>query len=329
MYTPMRKFLFPLAALAAVAAPVLADDFTVAVIPKTGAPEFWKAIHAGAIKAQRELEPGGTHVTILWTAPAKENDREAQTKEIEAAVARRVSGIVLAPVDSKSMVAPVETAVDAEIPVVIIDSGLESNVITSYVTSNNYESGKRAAICMGELLGNKGNVIVLRYMEHCAATEARELGFLEGLKYHYPEIKVLSSDQHSGIVREAAGLVCQNLVKRFGEELQGVFTPAATTTLAMKQALMDAGLAEKVKHIGFDATPEEVSALRDGKLHSLFVQDPFQVGYLGMKALMQQLMGKGRVEKKIEAPTVMITPENIEDPKVKDVLNPPLSQYLE
>ena len=324
----MRKLLVPLALLA-IAAPVLADDFTVAVIPKTGTQDFWKAIHAGAIKAQRELEPGGTNVTLLWIAPAKDNDREAQIKEIETAVARHVSGIVLAPMDSKAIVPAVEAAVDAEIPVVVIDSGLESNVITSYVASNNYESGKHAAVCLGELLGNKGNVILLRYMEHCAATEARELGFLDGLKYHYPEIKVLSSDQHSGIVRDAAGIICQNLVKRFGEELQGVFTPAATATLAMNQALKDAGLAGKVKHIGFDAVPDTVSALQEGKVHGLIVQDPLQIGYLGVKTLMQHLMGKGRAPKKVEAPTQMITLENIDDPKIKELLNPPLSQYLE
>ena len=321
----MRNILVPLALLACVAVRGFANDYTVALVPKSAAQEYWKAIHAGAVKAGRELESTGVRVNLLWKAPAREHDRAAQILEVEAAVGASVSGIVLAPVDAKALVKPVEAAIDAQIPVVIIDSGLESNAIVSFVGTNNYESGKHAAIHLGDLLGGRGNVAMLRYLEHCGGTEARELGFLDGLKSHYPEIKIVSSDQHSGITRELACAAAGALVKRFGEKLQGVFTSAGTATFGMNEALKEAGLsAGKIKHVGFDAGTECVSALREGNIQGLIVQDPFQIGYLGVKALVQHLIKKDRVEKKIDAPTYLVTPENVDDAKSKELIHPPL-----
>ena len=324
----MRKIFVPLLVLAAVAACGFADDFTIAVIPKSGAQQYWKAIHAGAVKAQRELLPEGTNIKLLWRVPSQEGDREAQIKEVEAAEKQHVSGIVLAPIDSKALVHPVETAIDADIHVVAIDSSLESNAILSFVATNEYESGKKAAVALGESLSGKGNVMMLRYLERCASTEARELGFLDGLREHYPEIKVVSSDVHSGITRDLASNASVNLVKRFGEEIQGVFTSAGTTTAAMNSALKEADLAKKVKHIGCDAGVELLTALREGTIHALVVQDPFQIGYLAVKTLTHHLMGKGHVDKKIDTPAHLVTRENLENDAIAAVLQPPLDEYL-
>src|ERR1700689_5123538 len=74
-----------------------ADDnkkYTIAVIPKGTTHEYWKSIHAGALKAGQELG-----CEIIWKGPLKENDREDQIKVVEDFVTRGVSGIVLAPLD--------------------------------------------------------------------------------------------------------------------------------------------------------------------------------------------------------------------------------------
>ena len=148
------------------------------VIPKGTTHEFWKSIHAGAEKARLELAQQGIAVTILWKGPLKENDREQQIQVVENFVAQRVSGIILAPLDSTALVAPVEAAVGSKIPVVIVDSDLNTKLRTSFVATDNEEGGRIAARNLGKLLEGKGNAIMLRYDSGSASTEARESGFL-------------------------------------------------------------------------------------------------------------------------------------------------------
>src|SRR5215212_3096116 len=149
----MKKFLlvFLIAAVGALlAAP--AETYKIAVIPKGTTHEFWKSIHAGAKKAEQELKTQGVNVQIIWKGPLKEDDREQQIQVVENFIAQRVNGIVLAPLDRKGLVAPVETAVRGKIPVVVIDSGLESKLPASFVSTDNREGGRIAARNLGKML---------------------------------------------------------------------------------------------------------------------------------------------------------------------------------
>jgi ribose transport system substrate-binding protein len=215
--------------------------YTIAVIPKGTTHEFWKSINAGAIKAQRELATQGMRVEIIWKGPLREDDRDQQIQVVENFMARRVSAMVLAPLDSHALVRPVHNAIQAKVPVVIMDSGLNSDEYVSFVATDNYKGGQMAGEEMGKLLGGKGNVILLRYQVGSASTEAREAGFLDALK-KYPDIKIISSDQHAGATRELAYQTSQNLLNRFGREVNGVFCPSEPTTIAMTKALRDFGL---------------------------------------------------------------------------------------
>src|SRR3974390_2399763 len=174
------------------------QSYTIAVIPKGTTHEFWKSINAGAVKAQRELTAAGTKVQIIWKGPLREDDRDQQIQVVENFMTRRVSAIVLAPLDSRALVRPVHNAVQTKVPVVIMDSDLKSDQYVSFVATDNYKGGQLAGEQMGKLLGGQGNVILLRFQVGSASTEAREAGFLEVLKKDYPGIKILSSDQHAG-----------------------------------------------------------------------------------------------------------------------------------
>src|SRR4051812_46234560 len=227
----MSKLLNPILVAAVslacfVSASAAADkDLTIAVIPKGTTHEFWKSINAGAVKAQRELSGANGKVEIIWKGPFREDDREQQIQVVENFTTRHVNAIVLAPLDSQALVRPVRDAVRAKVPVVIIDSDLKSEDYVSFVARDNYKGGQLAGERMGELLGGKGNVILLRYAVGSASTEAREAGFLEALKTKYPAVKIISSDQHAGATRELAYQTSQNLLNRFQREVNGVFCP--------------------------------------------------------------------------------------------------------
>src|ERR1700746_2602294 len=188
---------------------------------------------------------------------------------------RHVSAIVLAPLDYQALVKPVHNAIVAKVPVVIMDSDLKSDEYGRFVATDNYKGGRLAGEERGRLLGGNGNVILLRYAVGSASTEAREAGFLDALKEHYPNIKIISSDQHAGATRELAYQASQNVLNRFGREVQGVFCPCEPPTIAMTKALRDLGLAGgTVKKIGFDAGSQSVADMKNGDVQALVVQNP-------------------------------------------------------
>ena len=302
--------------------------YTVAVIPKGTTHEFWKSINAGAVKAERELNAQGINVKIIWKGPLREDDRDQQIQVVENFMTRRVSGIVLAPLDSQALVKPVASAVQSRVPVVIIDSDLKSDKYVSFVATDNYKGGVLAAEHLGKLLNGTGNVILLRYAVGSASTEAREAGFLETLKTKFPNLKLISSDQYAGATRETAYQASQNLLNRFGREVNGIFCPNEPSTIAMTKALRDIGKAGgKVKMIGFDAGSQSVADMKAGDVQGLVVQNPVRMGYLGVLTLVKHLQGE-KVERRIDTGVVLVTPENMEQPDVFELLHPPFDKYL-
>src|SRR5256884_445506 len=304
------------------------NAYTIAVIPKGTTHEFWKSIHAGAVKAERELNEKGIKTEIIWKGPLKEDDRDQQIQVVENFMSRRVSGIVLAPLDSQALVQPVENSIKAQVPVVIIDSGLKSDQYVSFVATDNYKGGQLAGERLGQLLGGKGNVILLRYAVGSASTEAREAGFLDTLKTKFPDLKLISSDQFAGPTRETGYQASQNLLNRFGNEVNGIFCPCEPPTIAMAKALRDLGKAGgKVKMVGFDSGSQSVLDLKNGDVQGLVVQNPVLMGYLGVMTMVKHLQGE-KVAKRIDTGVVLATPENMEQPEIKELLRPPIDKYL-
>ena len=301
--------------------------YTIAVIPKGTTNEFWKAVNAGAFKARDELRIKGVAVDIIWKGPLKEDDREQQIQVVENFVSRHVSGIVVAPLDSRALVQPVVAAGQAKIPVVIMDSGLNSDRYASFVATDNTRGGVMAGERLAELLGGKGNVILLRYQVGSASTEEREAGFLDAMKKH-PGIKVISSNQHAGPTRETAYQASQNLLNRHGREVNGVFCPCELPSGAMAMALRDIGLAGgKVKMVGFDAGSKSIEDLKNGDIQGLVVQDPLGIGYESVLTMVKHLQGE-KVERRIGTRVALITKENMEQQEMKELLHPPLERYL-
>jgi ribose transport system substrate-binding protein len=300
---------------------------TIGVIPKGTTHEFWKSIHAGAIKAAREFTSQGTEVELNWKGPLREDDREQQIQVVEGFTSQGVNGIVLAPLDSRALVRPVEEAKRAGVPTVIIDSGLESTEIVSFVATDNRKGGTLAADRMGQLLHGKGKVLLLRYQEGSASTEEREAGFIQRLKEQFPGITLISSDQYAGPTRDTAKRASENLINRYGDDLQGVFTPNESSTAGMLLALQDVNKAGKVAFVGFDASDTFIEAMKAKQLDGIVVQNPFNMGYLGVRTMVESLLGK-TVEKRIDTGVTMVTLESLNAPEVQTLLHPPLDQYL-
>jgi ribose transport system substrate-binding protein len=299
----------------------------IAVIPKGTTHEFWKAVHTGAVKAQRELESKGYKINVIWKGPLREDDRDQQIQVVENFVNRRVDGIVLAPLDSRALVAPVELASQLKIPVIIFDSALKSDKIISFIATDNYKGGQLGAKRLAELLHDKGKAILVKYQVGSASTEEREAGFLDEMAKH-PGITLISTNQYAGATRETAYQTSQTVLTRLGKEVDGIFMPNETSTVGMMLALRDIHRAGgDVKLVGFDAGSQLIEGLKNGDVQGLVVQNPVKMGYLSVVTLVNYIEKKP-IEKKVDTGVVMITKENMETPEMKELLEPPIGKYL-
>lgn len=306
--------------------PIAPPRLQVAVIPKGTTHVFWQSIHAGAIKASRE-----DGVDIVWRGPLREDDRDAQVTEVEGFVSRGASGIVLAPLDDRALVGPVSSAMRAKIPVVIFDSGLKGDDYVSFVATDNRKGGRLGGEHMAKALGGKGKVVMLRYAEGHDSTSQREEGFLEALQ-EAPGIEIVSANQYGGADVEEAFKRGEALLSRYKRPdgslgIDGVFTPNESSTFAMLRVLQESGWAGRVKFVGFDASDTLVAALRKGDIEALVIQDPVRMGYLGVKTMVSHLRGQP-VERRIDTGVHLATKASMDEPAMKELLQPDLSQWL-
>ncbi len=307
------KVLLAVAGLALV--PPLFSAEQIAVIPKGTTHNFWKSVEAGALKAGRELG-----VEIKWKGPLKEDDRAQQISLVEQFVASGISAIVLAPLDDIALRAPVRSAAERKIPVVIFDSPLKAESgkdFVSLVATDNRRGGRLAGEEMVRLLGGKGKVVLLRCMEGSASTTEREEGFLEVVARN-PGIVVTVTNRYAGPTVATAQDAAMNLLDRI-READGIFCPNESSTHGMLLAMRQTGLAGKRTFVGFDASPVLLAALKKGDLKALVAQNPTKMGYLGVVTAVRALRGE-KVEPSIDTGCVLVTRGNLSDPAVREVL---------
>jgi ribose transport system substrate-binding protein len=291
------------------------ETLRIAVIPKGTTHDFWNAVLAGARRAAEE--EGGVEVT--WTGPEREGDRERQIQIVEDFVVKRASGIVLAPGDSRALVPVVERATAAGIPVVIIDSGIETERIVSFVATDNYQGGAIAAKRMGEILKGRGRVAVVKYMAGSASTTAREQGFMETLAKEFPQIEI--ADHRYGMDTVETALSAAEDVLTRHQDLDGMFACNESTARGALRALESQGRAERVKLIGFDSSEPLLEGLRAGRIDSLVVQNPFRMGYDGVRMVVARVRGRP-VERRIDTGVELVTAANLDSPEIQQLINP-------
>ena len=299
----------------------------IAVIPKGTTSEYWKIVHAGAVKAKKEL--GTDKVEIIWKGSLKEDQSANEISVVEDMFNNRVDAIVLAPNNADALAPIVDTAAKKNIPVVIIDSAVKTDSYKSFVATDNKKGGHMGGVELAKELGGKGKVIMLRYQEGSASTEDREQGFLDAMKE--AGITVVDADKHGGVTADQCQKSAENLLAAYTKDgaltVDGIFCPNQTTTFGMLRALEDANLAGKVKFVGFDADTALAQAVRDKKIGALVVQNPINMGYLGVKTAVDLVNGKS-VPRTIDSGVNLVTQENVNTPEAKEILTPDISKYL-
>jgi len=291
----------------------------IAVIPKGNANIFWQSVHAGAAKAA--LEKG---VEIVWNGPPSETDYTGQLQIADAMINRHVDAIALAPIDRRAMVSVVERAARENVPMIIYDSGIDTEQYVSRVATDNYKAGQLAAERVGKLLEGKGTVANVAGLPGGASTEAREKGFEDTLHRKYPGIQMV--DKRFGMADVARSLLVAENILTAHPDLKALFASNESSTMGAAQAVRGRH-GSRVKLVGFDASPTLLDDLRAGLIDSLVVQDPFKMGYEAVIAAVKKLDGQP-VAKIHDLEPRLIDLQNLDQPDVQAQLHPDLKKYL-
>lgn len=295
------------------AVPAEAGRYKIAVLPKGLVHQFWLTVNAGAEAAGKDF-----NAEIIWKGPEKETDVAKQIGIVEDMISREVDAIVMAACDENALVGVLKKAADAGIPIVTIDSGVKSDVPITFVATDNIKGAQMAADELARLIGEEGEVGLIPFVAGAATSEMREQGFLEGLQ-RYPRIELAAKQYSQSDV--AKGMAVTEDMMTANPNLKGIFAANESGAMGAAQALNVADKAGTIKLVAFDASDEEIAALRKGAIQALIVQNPFRMGYEGVKAAVDRLQGKP-VEKRIDTGVTVVTIENLDTPEIQRLLNP-------
>jgi len=295
-----------------------AGKMTIAVIPKGTTHDFWTAVHAGARSAAEAFG-----VNIIWKGPPDEGKFAQQISIVEDMITQRVDGIVLAPTHGKSLVDVILKAYDKGIPLTVFDSGadVDPSKYVTFAATDNYKGGVLGARHLCKLIGGKGNVAMVKVMPGGVSTTKREDGFRDTLKKEFPGVHLVD-ERWGRALREKSVAAANDILTKNQGKLDGFFGSNETSAVGILLALSQRKLAGKIKFVGFDASPDLIAGLKEGVIHGLVVQNPFKMGYEGVKSIVDHKAGKA-VPKRMDTGVAVVTPQNMDTPEMAKLLSPP------
>jgi ribose transport system substrate-binding protein len=282
-------------------------------VPKSVGLFYWGTVHAGALAAAKAL-----HVNIVWKGTETETDVSGQVNILQDFITKRVNGIAFAATDAHGLVGTAQSATKAGVPVVNIDSGL-SPQRPPLVATNNIAAAAKAADILAKDIGDSGDVALLPFVPSAATSIQRQQGFEQELK-KYPGIKLVAVQYDQSDINTALSEM-ENILTSH-PNLKGVFAANEPGVIGVGHALLERGLVGKVKVVGFDNAPDEVSALASGQISALIVQNPYRIGYLGVSEVLDQIQHKS-VPHSVDTGSTVVTKANMNQPAVHALLVPP------
>lgn len=293
-------------------APETKDRYTIGVVPKGLAHQFWLTVKAGTEAAGKKF-----NADIVWQGPAQETEIDKQISIIEDMITSRVDAIVMAACDENALVPVLKKALDCGIPVVTIDSGVKSDLPIPFVATDNVAGAKAAAKELARVLDNEGEVGVIPFVAGAATSEMREQGFKDGLAdTGLTLVSTLYSQSDAAIAMNVA----QDMMTA-NPNLKGIFAANEPGVTGAAQAIRSAGKTSQIKLVGFDASDEEVEGLKNGTVSALIVQNPFKMGYDGVRIAIDKIQKKETPER-VDTGVTVVTAENLNEPEIQKLLNP-------
>ena len=301
------------------------SDKTIYVIVKVLGNQYWSVLQAGAEKAGEDL---GCNVVVVGTA--LESDIEGQLTLLQNAVSAQADGIVIAPLDSVSLDAPITEAYNSGTPVVLVDTVIKSDNYSAALLTANVAAGKPASEEMLRRLKEKGisedeeaQIAIQVGSTGSQTINDRVKGFNEYWEANAPEKWVVLNDDikvNDGDISKAVGF-CQDFITTY-PNLKGVFGPNNGSTVGFVTGLTETNRTD-ITMVGFDFSAEIETMIRSGNFDvASVVQRQYYMGYDGVKTALE-LAGGGTVEEKtIDTGVILVDSTNVDDEEIQSIINP-------
>ena len=289
----MKKFLIAtaLTSLAAVLGTpsYAADQPTIPVIVKDTTSAYWQIVFAGARAAAKDL---GVKVPELGAQ--SESDINGQISILENAVSEKPAAVVISPTEFKALGKPIDEAAK-KVKIIGIDSSADSKAFTSFLTTDNVQGGRIAADGMAQAITAKygkaeGEVALITSLPGVGSLEARNKGYREELAAKYPGLKLVADKVSDG--NATTGLNIMTDLITANPNLRGVFADNLIKGQGASQAIAENKKGDTIKLVCFDADDKLIAYLKDGTIAALLLQDPYRMGYDGVKTALAASKGE-------------------------------------
>ncbi|WP_407154823.1 ABC transporter substrate-binding protein [Bradyrhizobium sp. STM 3557] len=307
-----------LSALAACGAPSYAAEPKIPIIVKDTTSFYWQIVLAGARHAGKDL---GVNVPELGAQ--SESDINGQISILENAVAEKPAAVVIAPTEFKALGEPIDEAAK-KVPIIGIDSAADSKAFTSFLTTDNVQGGRIAADGLAEAIKAKygkpeGEVALITSLPGVGSLDQRAKGFKEEIAVKYPGLKLVADKVADG--KATTGLNIMTDLITANPDLRGVFASNLIMAQGAGQAIAENNKADTIKLVGFDSDDKLIGFLKDGTIAALVVQDPYRMGYDGIKTALAVSKGE-QVPANVDTGANLITKANMDGEKQHALLYP-------
>ena len=280
------------------------EQHTVALVAKSTQTEFWLSVFAGAEAAATEY-----NLKLTITGPETEEDYEAQNRMVADAVAAGAEALVVSAIDYENNASAIDDAARAGVKIVAIDSSVASEMVSTYIGTDNYAAGRMAAQAALERVEGELTVGIVNYDISSANGQEREHGAVDLLQEsgRAEVAAVINTLAEAGQAKEDTEAMLAehpeiNVLLAFNEP----------TSVGAAEAVSALGLSESVFLVGFDSNVVTVDGLQEGSVDALVVQNPYAMGYLGVESAYKLLAGQGdSLEKTVDTSTQVVDRENI------------------
>ncbi len=286
-------------------------QYNIVYIAGIASDPYYIALNRGA---QAEAQKQGA--TVQFSGSPSAFSPATQIPYLNAAIAKKPDLILIAPTDTVAMQQPIQAAVNAGIPVILVDTTLKDpSIAVTSIGFDNVTGGQQAADGLAKVIGGKGKVAVVSTTLGTSTGDDRVRGFSEQIKSKYPDITNVGTF-YTGDDTTKAATVLKSLLTSH-PDLAGVFTINGIVGDGVTIAAKEAGAEKKLQLVEYGSSASQVQGVQNGVVTALIGPSPYTIGQLAVQYGIQFLNGKKDFEKHYDTPQGILTKDNVDDPKNK------------
>ena len=291
---------------------------TISIIVKDTTSVYWQTVLAGARKAGQDL---GVDVTELGAQ--SESDVAGQIGILAKAVASNPAAIVIAPAQFAALGKPIDEAAK-KVKIIGIDSAADTKALTSFVATDEMQAGRIAADALANAItktyaDTEGDVAIITASPGSAPPDQSAKGFKEQVANKYRALNVLP--EKVADAQAVTGLSIMKDLVGADRDLRGVFVSNVIMAEGASQVVYNKSSGDRINYVVFGSDDKLVKSLQDGTIAALVVQDPFRMGYDGVKTALAASKSE-KVPDSLDTGVNLITKANMSSARSQELLNP-------